>query len=164
MPGPRSGSGCAAGSTARTRRARRRTWLAAASALGLALLGAAAPARAEWPDWQAIAGVPVIKILTTDADGDARETRVWFVLIEGQPYLRTRDSRWLANLRRDPRCRLRIEGREYAAHATEVTGEAMVEAVDAASREKYGWQERLIHVFRTRTPEILRLTPRATGE
>jgi predicted DNA-binding transcriptional regulator YafY len=124
-----------------------------------ALLWLAAPAEAGYPDWEAAADVPVIEIITHDEDGGVRESKVWFVLVDGEPYLRTNDSRWLANLRRDPACQLRIEGAEYEASAEEIPGEAIIERVDAASLEKYGWQERLIHPFRLRKPEILRLTP-----
>jgi hypothetical protein len=130
-------------------------WLVLASIL------LAAPARGGAPDWDALADVGVIEVLTRDADGDLRETKVWFVLVEGQPYLRTSRSRWLENLRREPRLRLRIEGREYEARAEEVPGDAIVEEVDRAMREKYGWQDRLIHAFRLRKPDILRLSPRA---
>jgi hypothetical protein len=38
-----------------------------------------------------------------------------------------------------------------------------VEKVDLATVEKYGWQERMIHPFRMRKPEILRLLPREGG-
>ena len=116
-------------------------------------------ASAEYPDWSGLAEVEVIEILTEDDDGDLRETKIWFVLLDGEPYLRTSRSNWLDNLRRDPDCRLRIEGREYVARAEEVTGDAIVARVDAASLAKYGWQERFIHVFRMRTPDILKLSP-----
>ena len=117
-------------------------------------------ASAEYPDWQALADVDVIEVLSHDADGDLRETKVWFVLVDGEPYLRTNGSRWLANLRRDPQLELRIEDRVYEARAEEIAGDEILQRVDAASREKYGWQERFIHVFRMATPEIVKLSPR----
>ena len=97
----------------------------------LALLCLAAPAAAEYPDWQAVADVGVIEVVTTDADGDLRKTKVWFVLLDGQPYLRTSESRWLENTRRDPELVLRIEDREYEARAEEVPGEEIVQRVDS---------------------------------
>jgi hypothetical protein len=142
----------------------RRSWGAAARfspwllALGPLLLAASAPA--DTPDWESVAGVEVIEVVTEDADGDLRETKVWFVLVDGAPYLRTQASRWLENLRRDPNLVLRIEGSEYEARAEEIPGDEIVETVDRATVEKYGWQERVIHVFRMRKPEILRLWPR----
>ncbi len=133
--------------------------------LAAAALALAAPSRAgaEYPDWEELAAVPVIEVLTRDPDGALRETSVWFVLVEGVPHLRTSGSRWLENLRRDPQLGLRIEGREYEARAEAVPGDAIVEQVDRATREKYGWQERAIHLFRLRTPDILRLSPRDGG-
>ena len=119
----------------------------------------AAPALAEYPDWASVADVKVIEVVTRDADGDLRETKVWFVLVDGVAYLRTSRSRWLENLRRDSDLVLRIEEREYEARAEEVPGDEIVEQVDRASREKYGWQERTIHIFRMRKPDILRLSP-----
>jgi hypothetical protein len=136
----------------------RGSWSAAAAALLVA--GLAGPAWADYPDWQALADVEVIEVVTRDADGAERATKVWFVLVDGEAYLRTSRSRWLDNLRRDPDLGLRIEGREYQARAEEVPGDAIVERVDAASRDKYGWQERAIHPFRLRKPDILKLSPR----
>jgi hypothetical protein len=128
--------------------------------LATALLLVALPGRAEYPDWESIADVEVIEVVTRDSDGDLRETKVWFVLVDGASYLRTNDTRWLANLRRDPNLVLRIEGREYEARAEEIPGDEIVEKVDSASLEKYGWQERMIHPFRMSRPEILLLSPR----
>lgn len=119
----------------------------------------AAPAHAAFPDWEKYVDVEVIEILTQDEDGTPRETKVWFVLLSGVAFLRTSDSEWLANLRRDPDCGLRIEGAEYRARATEIPGEEIVTKIDTASALKYGLQERLIHIFRMRKPDILELGP-----
>lgn len=132
-----------------------------AAPLAVALLLSAPFASAEYPDWESIADVGVIEVVTHDADDDVREAKVWFVLVEGVPYLRTNGSRWLDNLRRDPNLVLRIDGRDYEARAEEVPGDEIVEAVDAASAEKYGWQERVIHPFRMAKPDILRILPRS---
>jgi hypothetical protein len=115
-------------------------------------------ALAEYPEWASMVDIHVIEILTQDTDGDARETKIWFVLLGDEPYLRTNNSRWLENIRRDPVVGLRIEGREYRARAEEIPGEAIIEKVDIASKQKYGMQERIIHVFRMRTPQILKLS------
>ena len=133
---------------------------AIARPLAAALLLAATAAGAEFPDWDSVADVSVIEVVTQDSDGDLREAKVWFVLVEGVPYLRTNRSRWLDNLRRDPNLVLRIDERDYEARAEEVAGDTVVESVDAASLEKYGWQERMIHPFRMAKPDILRILPR----
>jgi len=141
---------------------------AAGSRLGGLMLGAwlvaAPPALAEYPDWNSVADVKIIEVVTLDDDGDERVTKVWFVLVDGVPYLRTNRSRWLDNVRRDPNLGLRIEGREYEAMAEEIFGDSIVEDVDRASAEKYGWRESLIHPFRMMRPDILKLGPRAGGD
>lgn len=136
--------------------------------LGLALfaiVGLAPAAGADepgWPDWESYRDVDIIEVLTVDEDGDPRETKVWFVLLGGEPFLRTNGTHWLENLRRDPELGLRIEGHEYVARAEEIQGDEIVGKVDEASRRKYGWQEAVIHVFRMKKPDILRLVPRGS--
>jgi hypothetical protein len=129
-----------------------------------ALIFAATPSFADYPDWDSVADVKVIKVVTVDEDGDERVAKVWFVLLDGVPYLRTNRSRWLDNLRRDPNLGLRIESREYEAMAEEISGDAIVEVVDRASATKYGWQESVIHPFRMMRPDILKLGPRPEDE
>jgi len=126
----------------------------------VALASLATGATAEELDWEKYADVKVIEIVTVDPDGDLRETPVWFVLLEGAAYLRTSRSRWLENIRRDPKVVIRIEDEEFPLLAHAVEGEEIIGRVDTASREKYGWQEAMIHVFRLRTPDILKLSPR----
>lgn len=128
---------------------------------GAVLMGLllASPGHAEYPAWNDLADVQVIEVITVDPDGGVRETKVWFVLLGGEPYLRTNGSRWLENLRRDPELIVRIEDREYEARAEEIQSEAIVEKVDIASQRKYGFQERLIGFFRMGTPDILKLSP-----
>lgn len=130
----------------------------AALAAGVPAAGGESPAT-DYPDWDSVSDVEVIELVTRDEDGDLRETKVWFVLLDGEPYLRTSRSRWLDNLRRDPALGLRIAGVPYRARAFEVTTPELIERVDAASREKYGWQESLIHFFRMRPPDILKIVP-----
>jgi hypothetical protein len=126
---------------------------------GLVFVGTGA-AQAEFPDWNRFTDVQVIDVLTSDEDGKLRETPVWFVLLNSEPFLRTNDSRWLANIRRDPNLQIRIEGTVYEARAEEIPGREILEKVDIASRRKYGLQERLIHLFRIGSPQVLRLFPR----
>lgn len=129
-------------------------------ALVVAALASAGPAAsASELDWTQVADVGVIEIVTNDEDGDLRETKVWFVLIDGVPHLRTSNTRWRANTQRDPGVLIRIEGVEYVQLARDVSSPEMVERVDQASRAKYGWQDAFIHVFRTSDPHILRLAP-----
>jgi len=127
-----------------------------------ALLGllAASAGWADYPDWNDVSDVKVIEVSTSDPDGAIRDTKVWFVLLGGEPYLRTNGSRWLANLRRDPEVTVRIEGREYEANAEEIPSETIIEKIDIAFQRKYGLQERLIGLFRLSRPDIVKLSPR----
>ena len=131
-------------------------------ALSLLVLGGVA--HAEYPEWNRFSDVEVIDVLTVDEDGTLRETPVWFVLVNGEAYLRTSSSRWLENLRRDPNFRIEIEGRIYEAQAEEISDQGMVETVDIASQRKYGWQEYLINFFRMSSPQILRILPREQSQ
>jgi len=126
----------------------------------VALASLATGAAAQELDWEKYADVKVIDVVTVDPDGDLRKTPVWFVLLEGAAYLRTSRSRWLENIRRDPKVVIRIKDEEFPLLAQAVEGEEIIQRVDTASREKYGWQEAMIHVFRIRTPDILRLSSR----
>ncbi|MCH2186119.1 DUF2255 family protein [Myxococcota bacterium] len=123
----------------------------------------ASSASGDYPEWNDYVDVDVIEVITQDEDGGERETKVWFVLLGGEPYLRTSGSRWLANLRRDPDFKVRIEGTVYEARAEEIEGEAIVEKVDIASKRKYGFSDRVIGFFRSSRPDILRVLPRTNS-
>ena len=129
----------------------------------LLVVGGATDVAAEFPDWDRFSGVEVIDVLTFDEDGDLRQTPVWFVLLSGEAFLRTGNSRWLANLRRDPDLRLEIQGQLYEARAEEIPDEEIVGKVDIAAERKYGLQDQLIRFFRTNSPRIVRLYPRPEG-
>ncbi len=130
--------------------------------LGLALLlgAAAAGARAEAIDWTPFAEEDVVEILTIDPDGEPRETSVWVVVVADAAYVRTNDSRWLANIRRDPLVRMRVREREYPLRAEETADPATSDLVEAAFKAKYGWMQRIMSALRMREPTVLRLLPR----
>ncbi|MBW2416140.1 MAG: nitroreductase family deazaflavin-dependent oxidoreductase [Deltaproteobacteria bacterium] len=111
-------------------------------------------------DWDAVANVEVIQILTSDADGDTRVTPVWFVRVAGATYLRTSGSRWLANLQRDPDVTVRVESVDHPQRAQVVEDPRIVDAVENASREKYGFQNTLVRLVRTGSIDVIRLDPR----
>ncbi len=108
--------------------------------LALALFLFATPAAADspYPDWEAVADIEVIEVLTHDEGGDLRESKVWFVLVEGEAYLRTSESAWLENLRRDSNLGLRVEDVKYQARALEVTTADTREASVLLSRARSG--------------------------
>jgi hypothetical protein len=124
------------------------------------LLLLCASTRAAEPDWEKLTEPDVVRVITVDPDGDVRETKVWIVAQAGNAWLRTSDSRWLANLRRDPNLELRSGDEVYELRAEEVEDSELLTRVDAAMRAKYGWSDRLVSAFRFRKPNLLRLSAR----
>lgn len=133
--------------------------LAAASAV---LLTAAAAAPAADFDWSPYAEERTVSVLTTREDGELRETTVWLVVVDGQGYIRTGDTRWGADVERDPHVALRIDGvGEDLLFVVEfVEDDASRERVSRAFREKYGFTDALMGLFRGSRPRIMRLLPR----
>src|SRR5512145_2058683 len=101
----------------------------------------AAPAAGD-PRWQPFAAEDVIEILTVDEDGAPRETKVWIVVLDDAGYMRTNDSRWLANIRNGSTVRLRAGGAEEAVFVRETMDEAVAARVETAFRTKYGTVQR----------------------
>ncbi len=135
------------------------------AALALAaLVACVTPPPAESPgpiDWEALAGERVPVIVTIDADGDLRETRLWLVVVDGGGFIRTGDTRWFRNLELDPEALLRIRDRAYRVRAEQVIDAALRGRVMHAFRDKYGWQDRLLGWFGSPSDaNILRLGSR----
>jgi hypothetical protein len=107
-----------------------------AIAFAAVLLGAGV-ARAEAVDWSAAHEHDVIEILTTDPDGELRETKVWVAALDDRGYVRTNDSRWFQNLVREPNAAIRFGDAEYPARAEVVLDPALRARVDAVFAEKY---------------------------
>jgi hypothetical protein len=134
----------------------------------LALVAAAslaAPARAEQAvDWNTVAGVDTIEVVTQDPDGSPRATTVWLAVWKGQGYIRSSGTRWLANLERDPDLLVRIEDVEHPLRAVRVSDSETRAAVIQVFREKYGLSDRLLGPLRSLlgVPTVLRLEPRTS--
>lgn len=126
----------------------------AGALLALALL---VPAAAVAADWAPFAETKTIEIHTQDEDGEARETKVWIVLVDGTGYVRTNDSRWLANIRRGSPIEIRAGETTLAVGATEVEDEATRDQVEEAFKAKYGAMQKLMSFFRISEPTVLRL-------
>jgi hypothetical protein len=131
-----------------------------APALALSLALAAAPAAAQ-TSWSPFEEASVVEIVTRDEDGAERETKVWFVVVNGAGYVRTNDSRWLANIRRGSSVALRLGETSLAVGSEEVSDPAVTGSVEEAYKEKYGFVQRVMSAFRMREPTLLRLTPKA---
>jgi hypothetical protein len=126
----------------------------------LPVLLLALPAAAAAPDWNAVKDVGNVEIITTDEDGDARETTIWLAVVDGQGYIRTGNSTWKGNIERNPDVTLRIDEAEYALRAEFVTDAELKARVAQALREKYGLSDSFIDIFRSGDPNIMRLVPR----
>jgi len=124
------------------------------------LLLVAVPAAGAAIDWQRFQEQDVIQILTTDEDGDPRETSVWVVTLDGNGYVRTNDSRWLANIRRGSEVVLRLDSEEFPVAARETDDPEITARVEESFKEKYGFLQRVMSVFRTTEPTVLELTAR----
>ena len=136
-----------------------RSRLAALLSLGLVL--GAAGARAAEPNWDKVAEVGTIEIVTHDEDGDARETTIWFAVVDGQGFIRTGNSTWGENIRRDPSdVVLRIEDVEYPLRAEFIENDSLRERVVAAFRDKYGWFDGFINFVRGKRPNIMHMISR----
>ena len=89
--------------------------------------------------------------LTTQGrrSGLPREIEIWFTQRDGRFYVIAEypTSHWLQNLRAHPQVQVRLAGKSFAARARIVSPENEPElhrAVQALSRQKYGWGEGLI--------------------
>jgi hypothetical protein len=136
--------------------------LAFAGTLGLVLAGAA---RAMEPvPWNTLADVDTIQIVSTNPDGTPRETTIWLVVLDGQGYVRSSATHWLANVERDPDVMVEVEGRSYPLRAAKVTDSETYQQVTQAFRTKYGWSDTLTGLIRglAGVPTILRLEPRTS--
>ena len=76
--------------------------------------------------------------------GLPREIEIWFTDREGRFYLIAEypTSKWVQNLRADPKAQVRIAGEKFAAHARFIDREAdpvLHRAISALSSRKYGW-------------------------
>jgi len=130
-----------------------------ACALFLLTLAASAGAAAEI-DWQRFQDEDVIEVVTRNEDGALRETSVWIVAFDGHGYVRTNDSRWLANIRRGSDVVLRLGEDEFAVAAREPDDPAIDARVEEGFKQKYGFMQRVMSVFRMTEPTVLELTAR----
>jgi len=135
------------------------------AALAAWLVLSQTPARAQEPElaWDAVAGEQTVKILTRNEDGTWRDTTVWVVVVDGQGYVRTGNTRWFRNIERDPDVTLRVGDAEYPLRAEMVEDEALRERLTAALQEKYGGMDRVRGWFMRGRPNLMRLAPRAAG-
>ncbi|HEB90074.1 MAG TPA: DUF2255 family protein [Deltaproteobacteria bacterium] len=119
-----------------------------------------ATALAGMPDWNGVADVETVEVLTKDQDGAARETTVWLLVQDGEGYVRTGNTTWGGNVVRDGELTLRIGGQEYPLRVEFVEDESARERLTRGFREKYGWSDALIGWIRGSHPRIMHLVSR----
>jgi len=117
-----------------------------------AQLAAAAP-----PDWEALRELETVEVVTRDERGEARETTVWLVVLDGEGYLRTGRTRWGAEVERSRELVLRAPGTELPLRVELVEDDALRGRVAQAFRAKYGLTDRLVSWPRGSRPRIMRL-------
>jgi hypothetical protein len=132
-----------------------------ASSLVLALLLTLAGARASADvDWGAHAADDTVIVASRDADGALRERTIWLLVLDGQPYIRTGSATtWGENVLRDPNVTLKLGSASVALRAARVTDSSLLERIQAAFAEKYGFSDTLSSLLRG-DPIVFRLTPR----
>jgi hypothetical protein len=135
-------------------RRRRRVGLAAVLSL---VLAAPALRAASAVDWAPFARESVVEIRTRDEDGAPRDTNVWIVVLDERGYVRTNDSRWLANIRRGSAVALRAGSVEAPVVAREVADAETKARVEDAFKQKYGVLQRIMSALRWREPTVLEL-------
>lgn len=114
----------------------------------------------EGPEWEAVADVETIQVLTEKEDGTRRDTTVWLVVVDGQGYIRTGGSSWGDAVKADPDVEIRIGDASYLLQVRFVEDEELYQRVTDAFREKYGFADVLAGVLRGSNPSIMRLTSR----
>jgi Uncharacterized protein conserved in bacteria (DUF2255) len=127
-------------------------------ALGALVFAFFATAAAHAFDWTPASEDSVVEILTSDADGTLRETPVWIVVLDGAGYVRTNDSKWLANIRRGSAVRLRVRDLESAMQVVEMDDAPLAARVEEEFKAKYGFTQRVMSLFRMSEPTVLKLT------
>jgi hypothetical protein len=131
-------------------------WLIGVASLLLAPI----PATAADLDWSAVADADTIHVLTNDEDGDARATKIWLLVLDGQGYIRTsRRSTWGGNVERNPDIGLRIEDTDHLVRATFIVDAVERARIVAGFEVKYG-SNPILNFFRGDDPRIMRLEPR----
>jgi deazaflavin-dependent oxidoreductase (nitroreductase family) len=81
--------------------------------------------------------------------GLPREIEIWFVESEGKLYLlaeKFHEANWVQNIERNPRVKVRLDGREMEATARvldPLRDPALWELAQDLGRKKYGWGEGL---------------------
>lgn len=130
-----------------------------AVAVSVAAVGAVA-ADAQELDWKAVSDTKTVEVVTEDEDGAPRVTTVWLLVLDGEAYLRTAETRWGRNIVRTGELTLRIGENEYPLSVEFEEDAIRRERIERGFRDKYGWSDGLISWFRGAHPKHMRLVSR----
>ncbi len=119
-----------------------------------------ASAQSDGPEWASLAEVETVQVLTMNEDSRVRDTTVWLVVVDERGYIRTGGTAWGDNVVRDPEIEVSIEGTKYAFRVHFVEDDGLRQRITDSFREKYGFTDSLIGLFRGGRPKIMGLTPR----
>lgn len=120
----------------------------------------AAAQLADLPEWESVADVETVQVLTENEDGTMRDTTVWLAVVDEQGYIRTGNTGWGDNVMRDQDVEIRIGDVEYALRINFVEDDELRQRITDSFREKYGFSDTMISLFRGKRPKIMRLTAR----
>jgi ABC-type glycerol-3-phosphate transport system substrate-binding protein len=116
-------------------------------------------AHAADVDWASFADHDTVAVVTTDEDGDERETTIWVRVVDGQGYIRTSlRSAWGDNTERNPDIAIRVGPLDHRVRAALVTDDSEKQRIAAAFEEKYG--NNFIIDWIRGDPRIFHLEPR----
>jgi hypothetical protein len=133
----------------------------ATCAFGFASLAVVPAALADAPVIEELNTVEEIVVITEDDAGEAVETTIWLVMVDGNAYIRTSGrSGWGANVKRNPAITVRVETTDFPVRVTFVEDASERDRVTARFREKYGFQDAMIGIVRGSNPPIMRLDTR----
>ncbi len=92
----------------------------------------------------------VVRLITTDENGNEFETGLWIVDLEGVSYLRaeSKDAAWIERIRKRPDVQLDRTGRRTDYRAIPIGDDDTRDSVSRAMAEKYGRLDRAVALFR----------------
>jgi hypothetical protein len=114
-------------------------------------------------DWSRFAEEETVTVVTTNDDGSERETTVWLVVVDGDAFIRTGNTRWGGNVEKRPEIALRIEAETIPVAIHFITDAEQRRRVTEAFRGKYGFFDRILSPFRGSSPKIMHLARRDGG-
>jgi len=112
-----------------------RSLLTALLIAGALAVASAHAASAAWSDHK---DEMEIFAIVHGKDGKPREIKIWFVAIDDEGFIRTRNTSWRADLERDPMAALRFKNREIPIRAIPVKDPELYKRVNDAYTAKYG--------------------------